>query len=165
MRTAQEGEVEQQLATAITQLHSLPLFLSGEDEEPAQYPSTSRTVSATPSESPLAFSASPSVEEDLKPKLPPPSPVKKTNQRFVDKFGPRATFPFLPDTIDGDAYYSCRPGGPRIYDILNTLSLESFGVLAWAITDREEELFELDDVLDEDKVMMALWYRWIFLNR
>ena len=25
--------------------------------------------------------------------------------------------------------------------------------------------FELDDVRDEDKVMMALWNRWIILNR
>ena len=61
--------------------------------------------------------------------------------------------------------YSCRPGGPRIYDLLNTLPLEPFGVLSWLIIDREEELFELDDILDEDKVMLALWNRWIFLNR
>jgi len=37
-------------------------------------------------------------------------------------------------------------------------------VLSWFIVDREEELFELDDVLDEDKVMQALWGRWILLN-
>lgn len=60
---------------------------------------------------------------------------------------------------------SCRPGGPRIYDLLNDLPLEPYGVLAWAIVDREEEIYELADVRDEDKVMMALWNRWIFLNR
>ncbi|KIJ61407.1 hypothetical protein HYDPIDRAFT_96506 [Hydnomerulius pinastri MD-312] len=48
---------------------------------------------------------------------------------------------------------------------MNTLSLEPYGVLKWVVVDREEELFELDDVLDEDKVIQALWYRWIFLNR
>jgi len=45
------------------------------------------------------------------------------------------------------------------------MSLEPFGVLAWVILDREEEIFEIDDVRDEDKVMQALWLRWIFLNR
>jgi hypothetical protein len=45
------------------------------------------------------------------------------------------------------------------------MSLEPFGVLAWVILDREEEIFEIDDVRDEDKVMQALWFRWIFLNR
>lgn len=61
--------------------------------------------------------------------------------------------------------YSCRIGGPKLYDILSTLSLDKFGVLAWSIVEREEELFELDDVRDEDKVMLALWNRWIMLNR
>ncbi|EKM56487.1 uncharacterized protein PHACADRAFT_253645 [Phanerochaete carnosa HHB-10118-sp] len=60
---------------------------------------------------------------------------------------------------------SCRPGGPRIYDLLNELPLEPYGILAWSIVDREEEIYELADVMDEDKVMMALWNRWIFLNR
>ena len=62
-------------------------------------------------------------------------------------------------------YFSCRPGGPRIYDLLNTLSLAPFGVLSWFIIDREEELFQVDDVLDEDKVMQALWGRWIMINQ
>lgn len=81
-------------------------------------------------------------------------------------FGPSAVPPYLPETdVRGDVYYSCRPGGPRLFDVMNTLSLEPFGVLKWVIIDREEELFELDDILDEDKVMQALWFRWIFLNR
>lgn len=61
--------------------------------------------------------------------------------------------------------HSCRPGGPRIYDLLNDLSLEPFGILAWSIVDREEEIYELSDVRDDDKVMLALWNRWIMLNR
>lgn len=43
--------------------------------------------------------------------------------------------------------------------------MEPFGVLAWAITDREEEIFESDEMRDEYKVMHALWARWIMLNR
>lgn len=80
--------------------------------------------------------------------------------------GPSATSPYLPETDErGDVYYSCRPGGPRLFDFMNTLSLKPYGVLKWVIIDREEELFELDDILDEDKVMQSLWFRWIFLNR
>jgi hypothetical protein len=56
-------------------------------------------------------------------------------------------------------------GGPRLYDLLNKLPLDEFGVLAWVILDREEEIFDIDNVRDEDKVMQALWFRWIFLNR
>ncbi|KAF8838931.1 hypothetical protein BDN67DRAFT_824590 [Paxillus ammoniavirescens] len=98
---------------------------------------------------------------------PPSQGPSGTKPRLPqDILGPEATFPYLPEDIErGDVYYSCRPGGPRLYDILNTLSLEPYGVLKWVIVDREEELFELDDVLDEDKVIQALWFRWIFLNR
>lgn len=74
--------------------------------------------------------------------------------------------PFLPQTnADGQEVYSCRIGGPRIYDLLNELSLDEFGLMSWAIVDREEELFEMDDVRDEDKVMLALWNRWIMLHK
>ncbi|EKM49415.1 uncharacterized protein PHACADRAFT_201677 [Phanerochaete carnosa HHB-10118-sp] len=59
----------------------------------------------------------------------------------------------------------CRPGGPRIYDLLNELLLEPYGILAWSIVDREEEIYKLADVLDEDKVMMALWNRVTFTFR
>ena len=43
--------------------------------------------------------------------------------------------------------------------------MDEFGIMSWAIIDREEEIFELEDVRDEDKVMLALWNRWIMLNR
>ncbi|KAI0684212.1 hypothetical protein BC835DRAFT_650719 [Cytidiella melzeri] len=60
---------------------------------------------------------------------------------------------------------SCRPGGPRLYDHLNELPLEPFGVMAWAIIHTEDETFEQEDLPDKDKVMLALWNRWIMLNR
>ncbi|KAI5986167.1 hypothetical protein EDD15DRAFT_1598375 [Pisolithus albus] len=108
--------------------------------------------------------APPVIEEDKKLKFT--SSTESTERRptpsVVGNFGPTAKYPFIPESSD---IYSCRPGGPRLYDILNALPLEPFGVLSWMVVDREEELFELDDVLDEDKVMLALWYRWIFLNR
>ncbi|KIK41670.1 hypothetical protein CY34DRAFT_193961 [Suillus luteus UH-Slu-Lm8-n1] len=84
---------------------------------------------------------------------PPPRP---------DPLGPSAQYPYL---LESDGIYSCRVGGPRLYDLLNKLPLDKFGVLAWVILDREEEIFDIDNVRDEDKVMQALWFRWIFLNR
>ncbi|KAI0053124.1 hypothetical protein FA95DRAFT_1552611 [Auriscalpium vulgare] len=74
--------------------------------------------------------------------------------------GPTAQYPYLP----ADAY-SCRPGGPRLFDLLPPLSRDLYGVMVWAVIDKEEELFELDDVRDEDKVIQALWNRWILLGR
>ena len=77
-----------------------------------------------------------------------------------NKLGPAAHHPFLRNGM-----ISCRPGGPRLYDILNELPMDDFGVLAWSIIDREEEIYELEDIRDEDKVVLALWNRWIMLNR
>ncbi|KAG2063903.1 hypothetical protein BDR04DRAFT_1110967 [Suillus decipiens] len=96
------------------------------------------------------LSRAPSSHASGRPTTPPRS----------DPLGPTAQYPYLPDGV-----YSCRVGGPRLYDLLNTLPLHEFGVLAWVILDREEEIFDIDDVRDEDKVMQALWFRWIFLNR
>ncbi|KAI0777180.1 hypothetical protein BD413DRAFT_514026 [Trametes elegans] len=90
-----------------------------------------------------------------------PSPPPPT-----DPLGPAAQYPFLPEVnAEGHAAYSCRIGGPRLFDLLNDLPLDEFGILSWAIVDREEELFEMGDVRDEDKVMLALWNRWIMLNK
>jgi len=81
---------------------------------------------------------------------------------YDDFLNPSIRPPYLPfKTVE----YSCRPNGPKLYDILGAESLERFGILAWSIIDREEELFEMDGVRDEDKVMQALWCRWIMLNR
>lgn len=93
---------------------------------------------------------------DCYPDPPPPS----------DRLGPAAQPPYLPATgPDGKEIYSCRIGGPRLFDLLNTLPMDEFGLMSWAVTDREEEMFEWDEVRDEDKVMLALWNRWIMLNR
>lgn len=86
-------------------------------------------------------------------------PTEETYDDFLD---PSIRPPYLPfKTVE----FSCRPNGPKLYDILGAKSLDEFGILAWSIIDREEELFEMDGVRDEDKVMQALWSRWIMLNR
>lgn len=104
----------------------------------------------------------------LKPKRSP-SPINAPLPLQVDDpLGPAARPPYLPAKSEyggPDIYYSRRPDGPRIYDLLGTLPMECFGVLAWAVLDKEEEIFESDDMKDEHKVMHALWARWIILNR
>ncbi|KAJ7188349.1 hypothetical protein C8R46DRAFT_1054518 [Mycena filopes] len=82
--------------------------------------------------------------------------------------GPTARFPFLPAKSEyggPDVKYSVRFGGPKVYDLLGTLPMKEYGVLAWAVLDKEEEIFESDDIPDHHKVMHALWGRWIFSNR
>lgn len=82
--------------------------------------------------------------------------------------GPAAQPPYLPAKSEyggPTVYHSYRPGGPCLFDLLNTLPLDQFGVLDWEILDREEEIYESDDVKEEYKVMHALWARWIMLNR
>ncbi|KAJ6593825.1 hypothetical protein B0H19DRAFT_1246570 [Mycena capillaripes] len=95
--------------------------------------------------------------DELEDKPPPPNPL-----------GPTARFPFLPAKSEyggPDVKYSVRFGGPKIYDLLGTLPMEPYGILGWSILDKEEEIFESDDIPDEHKVMHALWGRWIFFNR
>lgn len=101
--------------------------------------------------------------------------------------GPAAQYPYLPASpshlgdgggpgvgVDGDSVpghtgenilYSCRPGpGPYLFDLLSTLPLAEHGVLAWEVVDREDEIWESDDVREEYKVMHALWARWVFVG-
>lgn len=85
-----------------------------------------------------------------------------------DPLGPAAQYPYLPAQSEyggPDIHYSCRPGGPSTYDLLGTLPMEPFGVLEWDILEREEEIYESDDVKVEYKVMHALWLRWMTLHR
>ena len=92
-----------------------------------------------------------------------PTPPPASN-----RLGPAAQPPYLPFKSEyggPDIYYSCRPGGATVFDLLFTLPLEPFGVLAWDVLDREDEIFDSDNVQDEYKVMHALWGRWIILNR
>ncbi|KIK59914.1 hypothetical protein GYMLUDRAFT_667004 [Collybiopsis luxurians FD-317 M1] len=97
----------------------------------------------------------------VQPRYPSPPPAD-------NPLGPAARYPYLPATSEDGKItieYSCRPGGPYLYDLLGILPLDEFGVLSWAVLDREAEIFESDDISDEHKVMHALWGRWIFLNR
>jgi hypothetical protein len=123
-------------------------------------PSPPKGDRASSSQARSTTATSSTLRQTLPPGYPDPPPPE-------DPLGPAARPPYLPAIYEGavPVYYSCRPGGPRLYDLLNTLSMEPFGVLSWFVIDKEEEIFECDDVRDEDKVMQALWARWILLNR
>ncbi|TDL26650.1 hypothetical protein BD410DRAFT_800464 [Rickenella mellea] len=166
----------------------------GSSSEELSSSSESERETTAPPQSPIFLNRSPSPEQKpflrassmnvvvkeqsppsspLRPsQAPPPSrrperPVDRTGQNryptpppYENLEGPSAVYPYLPP-----GEYSARPGGPKLYDLLNTLSMEPFGVMKWFVLDKEEEIFELCDVRDEDKVMQALWARWIILNR
>ena len=85
----------------------------------------------------------------------------------TDPLGPAMRAPLFPTKLDNGSvlYYSCRPGGGKLYDLVGSLPMDPYGVLSWSVIHKEEELFEADDVRDEDKVMQALWGRWVLLNR
>ncbi|KAF9486280.1 hypothetical protein BDN70DRAFT_870376 [Pholiota conissans] len=118
-------------------------------------------TSAPPSSSAAATKAprqagSGSAERPITP--PPPDNL----------LGPAAQYPYLPAKSDyggPTVEYTCRPTGPSVFDLLGTLPMEPFGLLDWDIIDREEEIWEDDDLKPEYKVIQALWMRWIMLNR
>jgi len=64
-----------------------------------------------------------------------------------------------------------RPCGPFLYDLLPAPAAESTESTVvpkedeWAAAHQEEEIFEIANMLDEDKVIAALWSRWMFVNR
>lgn len=60
---------------------------------------------------------------------------------------------------------SCRPCGPRLFDVIAKEPISKYGLTSWSLLERDEELFEIDDVRDEEKAMQALWNRWIFFKR
>lgn len=98
----------------------------------------------------------------------PPGGLYPSPPPVHDPLGPAAQFPYLPAESEyggPSIHYSCRPGGPSTFDLLSTLPMEPFGVLEWDILEREEEIYESDDVKVEYKVMHALWSRWISLHR
>jgi len=60
---------------------------------------------------------------------------------------------------------SCRPCGPRLFDLVAEHDMGDYGLTSWSLLERDEELFEIDDIRDEEKAMQALWNRWIFSQR
>jgi len=101
-------------------------------------------------------------------------PSRTRNERYPtppppdDPLGPSAKPPYLPAHSDyggPSVLYSCRPGGPCLFDLLGTLPMTEFGILDWQVLDCEEEIYESDDVKEEYKIMHALWARWIVVHR
>ncbi|KAG5353414.1 hypothetical protein J132_11236 [Termitomyces sp. J132] len=141
-------------------------------DSPTSFTSTSRDSHSmmTPFTVPLsshgrstttATTVTPSARRPRDPRYPTPPPPS-------NPLGPAAQPPYLPAKSEyggPDIYYSCRPGGECLFDLLNTLPLEPYGVLSWDVLDREDEIYDSDNVKDEYKVMHALWGRWIVLNR
>ncbi|KAH9161399.1 hypothetical protein EDB89DRAFT_733538 [Lactarius sanguifluus] len=83
-----------------------------------------------------------------------------------DPLGPLAVYPYLPTSGDDESLlFSCRPGGPRLFDLISRFSASEYGLTSWSLIERDEELFEIDDMRDEEKAMQALWNRWIFFER
>ncbi|KAG6902050.1 hypothetical protein C0995_005107 [Termitomyces sp. Mi166 len=128
----------------------------------SQAPSSSHSRSArTGTTTTTATTSTTSVRPPRDTRYPTPPPQS-------NPLGPAAQRPYLPAKSEygGPAItYSCRPGGECLYDLLNTLPLEPYGVLAWDVLDREDEIYDSDNVKDEYKVMHALWGRWIILNK
>ena len=111
-------------------------------------------------------------EEPVTPLLPfPKTPRPREYPRpppSSNRLGAAARPPYLPakSTFGGpDIYYSTRIRGPYLFDLLQLLPLKQFGLLEWIVLDREEEIFADDEVRDEQKVIVALWARWIMLNK
>ncbi|KAK0232269.1 hypothetical protein EDD85DRAFT_888940 [Armillaria nabsnona] len=147
-----EGLLRPAIVHPVTpQTMSVPTAASLRSTTPASTPQKMKIFQSIfrPSSTPSAF---PRVAKRTDRSCTPPPPDRM--------LGPAAQPPYLPDNL-----YSCRPGGPRVFDLLQMLDMRPFGVLAWTIIEREEEIFESDDIRDEHKVMHALWARWILLNR
>jgi hypothetical protein len=69
------------------------------------------------------------------------------------------------DGNDGLLGLSCRPCGPRLFDVIAKDPVSKYGLTSWSLLERDEELFEIDDIRDEEKAMQALWNRWIIFKR
>jgi hypothetical protein len=95
------------------------------------------------------------------------SPQKAHNAR--DPLGALGTRPRLSSSTDDDndspLSLSCRPCGPRLFDAIAKDPISEYGLTSWSLLERDEEIFEIDDVRDEEKAMQALWNRWIFFKR
>lgn len=88
--------------------------------------------------------------------------------RTRDPLGALGTHPCLSLSVDDDNNglgFSCRPCGPRLFDLVERYPISGYGLTSWSLLERDEELFEIDDVRDEEKAVQSLWNRWIFLQR
>lgn len=114
--------------------------------------------------SPKGKGKEPTTARQFKPRPPLyPRPPPSSN-----RLGAAARPPYLPakSTFGGpDIYYSTRFSGPCLFDLLNLLPLEPFGVFDGMVIDREEEIYNDDELAQEEKVIVALWARWIMLNK
>ena len=86
-----------------------------------------------------------------------------------DPLGALGAYPGLSSSVDdsndGMLGLSCRPCGPRLFDVIARDPISKYGLTSWSLLERDEELFEIDDIRDEEKAMQALWNRWIFFKR
>lgn len=86
----------------------------------------------------------------------------------LDPLGPLGLYPYLISNgqdDDENLIISCRPCGPRLFDLVAGYPMSDYGLTSWSLLERDEELFEIDDIRDEEKAMQALWNRWIFSKR
>jgi hypothetical protein len=118
---------------------------------------------------------------EIKPELSPTTPSPTASlapdiagggthqaQSASDPLGPLGVYPYaFPDVHDDKdrLITSCRPCGPRLFDLVAGQPMSNYGLTSWSILERDEELFEIDDMRDEEKAMQALWNRWIFSER
>jgi len=118
---------------------------------------------------------------EVKPELSPTTPSRATSllpdtvidgihqaRGAPDPLGPLGVYPYtLPNVHDDNESLvtSCRPCGPRLFDLIARHPMSDYGLTSWSLLERDEELFEIDDIRDEEKAMQALWNRWIFSER
>ena len=85
-----------------------------------------------------------------------------------DPLGALKTHSYLSSSVGDDSCspnFSCRPCGPRLFDSVAEDSISDYGLTLWSLLERDEELFEIDDVRDEEKAIQAMWNRYIFFER
>lgn len=87
---------------------------------------------------------------DLTRDSPPPPPI--------DPLGPSAVQAVM------EREYTSRYR-KSVFDVLDDLPLAQFGNQVWAVLAMEEEIYRREDIPIEERVIAALWGRWITLNR
>ncbi|KZV76587.1 hypothetical protein PENSPDRAFT_646017 [Peniophora sp. CONT] len=143
---------------------SLPPMSVTPPPVPAPVPPT--PIKREPSPAPSADSDI--VELIALPEPPPARPQILRERRTGIPLDPYIRPPYLTSPVpteDGKfIYYSCRPGGPRIYDYLQTLSLKPYGLMRWQVEETEAHILEAEGLSDVGKCMHALHNRWFFLH-